>query len=64
MAIDKDILRKSGQKFGKKGGKKTLELHGKEHFRKAALARWGKPKKGDQVKHEPRNRAGGNRRNG
>ena len=44
MAINKEALRQSGMKFGKKGGKKTLELHGKEHFRKAALARWGKKK--------------------
>lgn len=42
MAKSKDKLVEVSKKFGRKGGKKTLELHGKEHFRKAVNIRWSR----------------------
>lgn len=65
MAIDKEALRESGRKFGKKGGNKTLKLYGKKHFQDAVKIRWEREKaKKAATKNEPRNRArssGGNR---
>lgn len=39
---------KRAQALGRKGGKKTLELHGLAHFREMALKRWGQ-----RVEQEP-----------
>lgn len=37
----KDIFKS----FGRKGGKATLEAHGKNHFRELAKKRWAKHRK-------------------
>lgn len=42
MTTDKELLREAGIKYGRRGGKKTLAIHGKEHFSKAGKTRWEK----------------------
>ena len=52
--MSEEDIKKYLSKLGKKGGKATLDKHGKEHFKNisklGADARWGKKKKDEEPK--------------
>lgn len=48
-----DIKNKAAKELGKRGGLKTLENKGKDHFKKIAKDRWNKAKAVDKSSLTP-----------